>query len=73
MRELKTADEVISDIAEVLSESDGESIQEIANMVLSGRVEYVEDSLFEVFWDEDDEDEDVGYHETEEEDELDME
>jgi hypothetical protein len=51
MRQLKTADEVIQDIAEALGQADGEFIEDIANRVISGRVEYVEDSLFEVFWD----------------------
>ena len=68
MRQVKSADEVIQDIAEALAEADGEFIQEIANQVISGRVEYVEDSLFEVFWDEAEEDaNDEGLTEEQEE------
>ena len=67
MRQIKSADEVIQDIAEALAQADGEFIQEIANQVISGRVEYVEDSLFEVFWDEAEEEaNDEGLHEEEE-------
>lgn len=44
----KTIDEVIAEIAEVLSEADIEFITDIANRVLSHKVEYIGDSLFEV-------------------------
>jgi hypothetical protein len=67
MRQVKSADEVIQDIAEALAQADGEVIQEIANQVIAGRVEYLEDSLFEVFWDEAEEEaNDEGLHEEEE-------
>lgn len=42
-----TADQVISEIAEVLSQASGEFIEEIANKVLTVPVKYQEDSLFE--------------------------
>lgn len=58
MREVKNADEVIQDIAETLAEADGEFIQEIANMVLTAHVEHIEDNLFEVIWNEAEEDND---------------
>jgi hypothetical protein len=41
---IKTADEVINDIAEVLSQASGEFIEEIANKVLTVPVKYNEDS-----------------------------
>jgi hypothetical protein len=41
-----TADEVINEIADVLRESDGEFITEIANRVLSHKIVYKDDSLF---------------------------
>jgi hypothetical protein len=44
---VKTADEVISEIAETLSQADGKFIEHIANQVLSKPVKYTEDSLFE--------------------------
>lgn len=56
-RQLQSAEEIIEAIAKALEEAEGEFIAEIANNVLPGRVEYMEDSLFEVFWDEDDEEE----------------
>jgi len=43
---LKTADEVIQDIVNVLSNSDGQFIEEIANQVLTRQVLYVGDSMF---------------------------
>lgn len=58
-REIRTADEVIEMIAEVLNEADGQFIEDIANKIVSARVEYIEDSLFEVTYSgEDEEDED---------------
>ena len=44
--EIKSADQVIQMIAEVLTEADGEFIEQIANQVLTNKVEYVEDSQF---------------------------
>ena len=44
----KTADEVIEDIAEVLSQASGEFIEEIANKVLTAPVKYNGDSEFDV-------------------------
>lgn len=55
MREIRTADEVIEMIAEVLCEADGQFIEDIANKILSNRVEYIEDSLFEVTYSGEDE------------------
>ena len=46
--EVWTADEVIKAISEVLSEADGDFIQDIAGRVLSGDVEYRGDSIFNV-------------------------
>jgi len=45
---VKTADEVIQEIADVLGEADGEFIAKIANLVLTNKVCYIEDSIFEV-------------------------
>ncbi len=42
----KSSDEVINMIAEVLRQSDGEFIQDIANKVLTERVTYTDDSIF---------------------------
>lgn len=47
--ETKTADEIIQMIAEVLYETDGKFIENIANAVLSQKVEYDGDSLFTIF------------------------
>jgi len=44
---IKTADEIIEEIAATLAEADGEFIENIANSVLSHTVTYREDSLFE--------------------------
>jgi len=43
----KSADEVIKEISEVLAEADGEFIESIANAVLSKKVKYIGDSMFE--------------------------
>ena len=45
-KEIKTADEIINMIAEVLAEADGDFIETIANQVLTYKVKYVEDSEF---------------------------
>ena len=45
---MKTADEVIQMIADVLAEADGEFIEKIAREVLSESVVYKEDSLFDI-------------------------
>jgi len=42
------ADQVISQIAEILIENDGEFIEHIANQVLGNKVKYIEDSFFEI-------------------------
>jgi len=44
----KTAEEVIEMIADRLRESDGETIAFIADQTLTGTIEYLGDSLFEV-------------------------
>jgi len=46
-KEIKTADQIINDIGEVLAEASGDFIAQIANQVLTGEVVYQEDSLFE--------------------------
>jgi hypothetical protein len=46
--EIKSADQVIQLIAEVLAEADGKFIEQIANQVLTNKVEYIEDSQFAV-------------------------
>jgi hypothetical protein len=48
--EVRSADELINIIADTLAEADGESIEGIANQILSAEVEYIEDSLFNVKW-----------------------
>ena len=53
MKVEKWADDLIQEIAEVLSEYDGETIAEIANLVITGKVTYLEDSMFEVEYPED--------------------
>lgn len=45
---VKTADEIIILIAETLTEADGKFIEGIANQVLTEKVTYCEDSLFQV-------------------------
>lgn len=47
-KETKTADEVINEIAEVLRECDGKDLERIANQILTKKVKYIEDSIFEV-------------------------
>lgn len=44
---MKSTSEIIAEIAEVLAEADGNFIADIANQVLTNKVEYVGDSLFE--------------------------
>ena len=48
MKVEKWAEDVIQDICEVLAESDGETIANIANQILSAKVTYLEDSMFEI-------------------------
>jgi hypothetical protein len=43
----KSADEIIQEIAEVLAQADGDSIEMIANHVLTNKVTYIGDSMFE--------------------------
>lgn len=43
---IKTADEIINEVAETLKEADGTFIEEIANMVLTHKVTYMGDSFF---------------------------
>ena len=47
MSELLSADDVIQQIAEVLSENDGDFIEHVANQILGRKVKYIEDSLFQ--------------------------
>jgi hypothetical protein len=47
-KEIKTADEVINMIAEVLAQAEGTFIEKIANQVLTQDVKYVDDSMFEI-------------------------
>ena len=47
MVKIFTIDEMVSEIAEVLREADGEFVEDIANMVLSPKVNYTGDSLFQ--------------------------
>ena len=44
---IKTADEVINDITEVLRQADDKFIEEIANKILTNKVKYLTDSMFE--------------------------
>jgi len=46
MKRTLTADEVVNEIAEVLRQSDGDFIADIANRVLVPEVHYIEDSIF---------------------------
>lgn len=46
-KELLSADEVIKQISECLTEADGDFLEHIANSVLGRKVRYVEDSIFE--------------------------
>jgi len=39
-----TADEVISEITDILKEADGDFIEHVANQVLGRKVKYIEDS-----------------------------
>lgn len=47
-KEIKTADQIISDISEVLGQWDGKELERIANQILSNPVKYIGDSTFEV-------------------------
>jgi len=47
-KETKTANEIIIEISEVLAEADGKTIERIANQILTKKVKYIEDSIFEV-------------------------
>lgn len=46
-KEIKTADQLISDITEVLGQWDGKDLERIANQILSHPVKYIGDSMFE--------------------------
>jgi hypothetical protein len=50
----KSADEIIKMIAETLAESDGEFVEQIANQVMTDKVSYIGDWMFEVGTGEDD-------------------
>jgi len=52
VKQTKSADKIIQMIAETLGENSGEFIQDIANQVLSKKVTYIGDSLFEIETDE---------------------
>ena len=43
---LKSADDVINDIIDVLVQADEYFLEEIANKVLSNKIKYIGDSLF---------------------------
>lgn len=43
----KTADQIISDISEVLGQWDGKDLERIANQILSHPIKYIGDSMFE--------------------------
>lgn len=43
----KTADQIISEISEVLGQWDGKDLERIANQILSYPVKYIGDSMFE--------------------------
>lgn len=47
-KETKTADQIISDISEVLGQWDGKELERIANQILTKKIKYIEDSIFEV-------------------------
>jgi len=48
VKELRTFSELIEDINESLAEWDGDALADIANEILAKKVEYNEDSMFEV-------------------------
>lgn len=47
-KEIKTADQIISEISEVLGQWDGKDLEQIANQILSEKVKYIGDSNFEI-------------------------
>lgn len=47
-KETKTADQIISEISEVLGQWDGKELERIANQILSNSVKYIGDSTFEI-------------------------
>lgn len=49
----KWADDIIQNIADALAGCDGEYIANIANQVLVGKVTYLEDSMFEIEYEDD--------------------
>ena len=46
-RTLSTS-EVISEMTEILQNTEGEYIEDVANSVLGGKVTYLEDDLFQI-------------------------
>ncbi len=44
---MKSANQIIQDIAEVLGQCDGRFIEQIANQILTTKVKYIGDSMFE--------------------------
>lgn len=47
-KEQKSVNDIISEIALVLEESEGDFIEHIANQVLEGKLKYIGDDMFEV-------------------------
>ena len=45
--EEKTADQIINEISEILRQTDGDFIEQIANLVLMRSVTYIGDSIFQ--------------------------
>ena len=43
-----TVDELISEMTEIMYQTEGEYLEEVANQVMGGKVTYLEDSMFEV-------------------------
>jgi len=64
MREICTSDGLINLIADTLTDADASFLEEIADKVLSARVELIDteggDDTFELFWDDEEDEESLG-------------
>jgi len=49
MKETKNFEEIVQDIIDQISCFDGETVEEIANMVMPYRVKYIDNDEFEVY------------------------
>ena len=50
MKETIDAETLFEYIVDTIAEWDGEALEEVANQILSAKVKYLEDSMFDLEW-----------------------